>query len=318
MTDESRHAVSLPTALSTCAIVVTYNPDVEFGVRVGQVSAQFPRVIIIDNGSETESCKTLLKLVDDSKLKIVCNPTNLGIAEALNQGIAQALLEGFDWGVTLDQDTQVFPDLLETLIDVHTRTRLESVIVGGNYRNINKQKNFIDCDAGTKPFRDCKTLITAGTLIPLRMARRIGGFRADYFIDSVDHEFCLRARANGFRIVISCKPVMSQNIGSGIVNASVFSRFASFNHAPVRKYYIARNTLVTARDYFFREPVWACRQVWRLLSDFASIILFENGKRRKIKAFMMGIAHGLVRKMGPIEPERANVGDRPNELHKGA
>lgn len=34
-------------------------------------------------------------------------------------------------------------------------------------------------------------------LLRLEFAKAIGGFRDDYFIDSVDHEFCLRAAKRG-------------------------------------------------------------------------------------------------------------------------
>ncbi|MEO6172469.1 MAG: glycosyltransferase, partial [Arenimonas sp.] len=180
MSDESRQSPPSPSPGTTCAIVVTYNPDAQFTKRLRLVAAQFPRVIIVDNGSARQSLQTLSTLSDDSAIKLCFNSTNLGIAEALNQGVSQALREGFVWGVTLDQDTVVFPDLLETLIAVHAQSGAGCVVVGGNYHNINKQKNYIDCKPGTQCYRECKTLITAGTMIPLEIARRIGGFRSDY------------------------------------------------------------------------------------------------------------------------------------------
>ncbi len=301
-------AIPTPTPKNTCAIVITYNPDTEFKLRVQQVLAQFARVFIVDNGSANDARAMLSTVAEDGKVCLLSNAANLGIAQALNQGMSRALQEGFVWAVTLDQDTLVFADMLETLIAVHADCGLEQVLVGGNYLNVNKQRNFIDCKRDRERYRERKTLITAGTLIPLDMATRIGGFRSDYFIDSVDHEFCLRARANGFKVIISCKPVMSQSIGSGIVAGSMLSRFASFNHSPVRKYYIARNTLVTARDYFFDEPAWALRQMWRLLSDFISILLFEKGKFTKARAFLLGIIHGLGTKMGPMNTNQDFLG----------
>jgi len=252
------------------------------------------------DASVAEAQSMLRTIALDPKVQLVFNPENLGIAEALNQGLARAVEVGFSWCVTLDQDTVVFDDLLEVLISVHSDCGHEKVLIGGNYLNVNKQKNFIDCKGDLKGFRKRKTLITSGTLVPVHAALKMGGFRSDYFIDSVDHEFCLRARANGFKVIISCKPVMSQSIGSRIEATSWLSQFASFNHSPVRKYYIARNTVVTARDYCFREPAWAARQVWRLVSDFASIWLFESEKFIKTKSFMMGILHGLIGKMGPL------------------
>jgi len=138
-------------------------------------------------------------------------------------------------------------------------------------------------------------------LVPLSLFKAIGLFREDYFIDSVDHEFCLRARAHGCRILISCRPVMEHNIGAHVVNASRLRQFMSFNHSPARKYFIARNTIATVKLYFFQEPLWSMRQGWRLLSDFASILLFENEKLKKAEAFMVGAIHGIIGRTGRIE-----------------
>jgi rhamnosyltransferase len=297
-------SIPAPSSANTCAIVVTYNPDAEFRERIVHVSSQFPQVFIVDNGSN-EIARAMLRLVaQDPKIKLIANSANLGIAEALNQGMKLGLESGFDWAVTLDQDTVVFHDLLQTLLEVHATCGHEKVLIGGNYLNINKNRHFVDYADGDTGFLERKTLITAGTLVPLQASIHMGGFRDDYFIDSVDHEFCLRARAGGFKILISRRPVMSQHIGAKMEAASWWSKFASFNHSAIRKYYIARNTLVTARDYLFREPAWSLRQAWRLLSDFASIILFESNKYRKSSAFVSGLWDGARNKMGPLSDNR--------------
>jgi rhamnosyltransferase len=301
---EQTEVIPAPTAANTCVIVVTYHPDADFGQRILQLSARFSQVFIVDNGSNDIARAMLKAVASEPKIKLIANSDNRGIAVALNQGMQQGLDDGFGWAVTLDQDTVVFPDLLETLLAVHATCGHAKVLIGGNYLNINKGRNFVDCAEGGSGFLERKTLITAGTLVPLQASIGMGGFRGDYFIDSVDHEFCLRARAHGFRILISCKPVMSQHIGTKIEASAWWSKFASFNHSAIRKYYIARNTLVTARDYCFREPAWSLRQIWRLLSDFASIILFESNKYRKASAFMSGIRDGLASKMGPLSDNR--------------
>ena len=288
---------------NACAIVVTYQPDALIIDRLGIVLAQFPRVIVVDNASDETKQALLMTLAAEQKISLIVNQANLGIAKALNQGMAQALLEGFSWAVTLDQDSEVFPDMLETLLRVNDQCGFDKVFVGGNYENVNKKRNFVDCETGGKGFLERKTLITSGTLMPLQMAAALGGFREDY-IDSVDHEFCLRARANGFKILITCKPIMRQRIGSTIEASPWLSNFASFNHSPLRKFYIARNTLVTAREYCGREPAWALRQGWRLLSDFGSILVFEAGKYRKAKAFLLGIVSGIRGNMGPLTAEQ--------------
>lgn len=294
--DMSRAA---PTLSNTCAVIVTYRPDDSFPSRLERVRAQFPLVIVVDNGSQnTAIANGCLGL---PKVNVVTNRSNLGIAAALNQGVDVAMLEGYEWVVTLDQDTILAEIMLVTLLDVYHKSGGGNVMIGSNYWDEHRGRNFIQCaDAGIA-FQERKTLITSGTLLPLSLFKAIGRFREDYFIDSVDHEFCLRARAHGCRVLISCRPVMRHSIGAHVENASRLRQFMSFNHSPSRKYYIARNTVATVITYLFQEPMWSMRQGWRLLSDFASILLFEREKLKKSIAFMVGIEHGITGNMGPIE-----------------
>lgn len=292
----------VPTRQNTCAIIVTYYPDEGFPIRLEHVLAQFPKVIVVDNGSQGAAADLLHTESLLPNVLVHKNQTNLGIATALNQGVGLARQCGFNWIVTLDQDTLIFPEMFATLLDVYGKSEGGNVLIGGNYWDAHKKRNFIQCKKNThKPFVERKTLITSGTLIPLSLFKAIGFFREDYFIDSVDHEFCLRARKHGFRILISCLPVMSQSIGAHIEHAGRLRRFLSFNHSPVRKYFIARNTVATVKKYMLQEPTWSLKQVWRLLSDFASILIFESEKMEKTTAFMVGIVHGVTGEMGPIE-----------------
>lgn len=288
-----------PTTRNTCAVIVTFHPDEGFTNRLERALNQFSFVIIVDNGSQHA-------VIPGNRLalpnvRLVANQTNLGVAAALNQGVNLAMREGFEWVVTLDQDTIPATDMLATLLDVYRKSGGGNVIMGSNYWDAHRRHNFIRCADAEGGFRERKTLITSGTLVPLSLFKAIGLFREDYFIDSVDHEFSLRARAQGFRILISCRPVMRHSIGAHVENAGRLRQFMSFDHTPARKYFIARNIIATIKLYFFLEPVWSMRQGVRLLSDFASILLFESDKLKKTTAFMVGIAHGLAGKMGPIE-----------------
>lgn len=288
-----------PTILNTCAVIVTFHPGEGFSDCLERVRSQFPLVIIVDNGSPSPVVPT--NQGGFLNWRLIANRTNLGIAAALNQGVNLAILEGFKWVVTLDQDTMPVTDMLESLIDVYQKCGGGDVMIGSNYWDVHRRRNFIRCSKSGTDFKERTTLITSGTLASASLFERIGSLREDYFIDSVDHEFCLRARAHGFRIIICCRAVMGQSIGVPVKNASGLSRFMSFNHAPARKYYIARNAISTVKLYFFQEPMWSMRQGWRLLFEFLSILIFENYKIKKTQAFLVGIAHGITGKMGSID-----------------
>ncbi len=289
----------IPSKSNTCAAVITYFPDDKIISRLRLIQRQLPSIIIIDNASSKHCLSVLRDFSASSKVELLENDRNEGIGKALNQALALAVEFGFSWILTLDQDTIINDDMFDILIAVHKSGGCRSPLIGSNYWNALRDKQFIECTSQSDhAFIEQRTLITSGTLMKLDLFKSIGGFREDYFIDSVDHEYCLRTRANNFPVIISCKSLMSHSIGQ---SGSRANRFQAFEHPPIRKYYIARNTLVTLKDYFTREPAWAMRQLFRLAVEFASIILFERDKKNKAYAFIRGIIDGIRNKMGRCE-----------------
>lgn len=59
------------------------------------------KVYIIDNSSNNNS--SLIKIIPNAVY--IPNYNNLGIAKALNQGCEAAKQDGFDWVLTMDQDS---------------------------------------------------------------------------------------------------------------------------------------------------------------------------------------------------------------------
>lgn len=292
-----------PNEANTCAVIVTFHPDERFVFLLHRVTSQFPAIFIIDNGSSPAALEMLQREDSQPKITLISNPTNRGIAAALNQGTRQARIANFDWAVTFDQDTEIYPGFLTKMLDVFDKSGGGNIIIGSNYDESHKSRKITKhrLDDADLIAKERKTLITSGTLIPLDIFDRIGAFREDYFIDSVDHEFSLRAREHGYRLLMSRQPFMQHSIGNAVDRQRNFRLLLSYHHPPKRKYYISRNTVFTAIHYFSREPAWSIRQGWRMLSDLASIILLEDDKARKLRAFLTGMAHGIKGKMGPIE-----------------
>jgi len=287
---------------SVCAIVVTYYPDSSFDERIKILLPQVEQIVVVDNTPEESRkprCETALQNM--AQMHFIENQNNLGIAAALNQGLEHALKEGFRWVLTLDQDTQCYPDMVDTLIKVASATKTTPMVIGGNYLDPYNRKTKFPVGEAEESLKQ-KTVITSGCLINSIMAAAIGKFREDYFIDQVDHEFCLRARAHGHQIVATRKPVMIHSVGApGGVRLPLLGVLP--NHPPLRKYYIARNTLVTIVQYWRREPQWCLRRLIRLLLGLGEMALLEKQRYRKVRAFAGGIVDGLHRRMGPCSRE---------------
>ncbi|PKO62514.1 MAG: glycosyltransferase [Betaproteobacteria bacterium HGW-Betaproteobacteria-18] len=283
---------------TVCAVVVIYFPDEECMERIRQILPQVGKVVVVDNTPpETGSMDVRAAMQELPNTELIENRVNKGIAEALNQGLAFAAKEGYEWLLTLDQDTQCHPDMVTTLIRLSKICQPRPLVLGSNYFDPQTNRTKVPVGQNDDDFLAQKTVITSGCLIDVKLAISIGGFRADYFIDQVDHEFCLRARANGYAVIISRKPLMTHSVGRpGGVRLPFLGVLP--NHPPVRKYYIARNTVVTVANYWRREPLWCTKRLIRLILGLFEMAVLERNRLRKVRAFFTGIVDGLNQRLG--------------------
>lgn len=285
-----------PSAMNVCAIVVAYFPDEGFEARLQSILPQVARLVVVDNTPEAASLSPAITVTWEEQLHRIANHANRGVAEALNQGLEYASQQGYPWALTLDQDTQCYPDMVAILGNVYEGCSPKPAVIGGNYFDPRNHKFKVHIQGG-----ECleqKTVITSGSLIDTRLARAVGGFREDFFIDQVDHEFCLRMRSRGYRVVISRKPVMAHSVGTP---GGVWFPFLGTlpGQPPLRKYFVARNSVVTVCEYWRREPEWCLRRSVRLALGLLLMATLEKQRLAKIRAFVVGFMDGVRRRMGP-------------------
>ncbi|MBI1813515.1 MAG: glycosyltransferase family 2 protein [Deltaproteobacteria bacterium] len=298
-TDSSVHPSRPPIGgESVCAVVVAYYPDSDFEARLRSLLPQVGAVVVVDNTPNGGSAERLGAMGDH--IAVVENSANLGVAAALNIGLRHAQRAGCPWLLTLDQDTRCYPDMVHTLLHVLATCEPAPAVIGGNY--LDPRRGATEVPEADGDWVEQITVITSGCLIDVARAQAIGGFREDYFIDQVDHEFCLRVRRHGGRVVISRKPVMTHSVG-GPAGAHVPLLGIFPNHAPLRKYYITRNSLVTIAGYWKQEPGWCARRLARLLLGLGLMALLEENPLAKVRAFAAGTVDGVRQRMGPCRRE---------------
>lgn len=290
----------MTTKASVCAVVVAYHPDEGFGQRLAELLSQVSALVVVDN-TPTEARRKSIDFPSAAGKQALLteNHENLGVGAALNQGLKQASTWNCDWLLTLDQDSRCEANIVKTLLRIVATCTPRPVIVGSNYHDPRNDTTKVPEGRATE-YLDQKTVITSGSLVDVRFAEAIGGFRADYFIDQLDHEFCLRARAHGGRIVIGRKPVMEHSVGE---TGGAWLPLLGYlpNHAPLRKYYVARNSLVTIATYWHAEPDWCLRRAIRLLLGLPLMVVLERQRIAKVRAFFAGIADGWHGRMGPCQ-----------------
>ena len=285
-----------PCATNVCAVVVAYFPDEGFEARLQTILPQVARLVVVDNTPDVVSLSSDMVAAWGGQIHCIANHANKGVAAALNQGLEYALQQGYPWLLTLDQDTQCYPDMVAILGDVYQVCRPKPAVIGSNYLDPRSNKPKVPLQGSA--CIDQKTVITSGTMVNTKVALLIGKFREDYFIDQVDHEFCLRVRANDHRVVISRKPVMDHSVGAaGGVRLPLLGVLP--NHPPLRKYYIARNSVATVAKYWRSEPGWCLIRSMRLLLGLLLMATLEEQRVAKVRAFAAGIMDGVRGSMGP-------------------
>lgn len=277
-------------------MTVAYYPDEHFCERLQRLLPQV-KILVVDNTPAPGGRLALALGGCGGRIHLIENHRNVGIAAALNQGLEYALQMGCKWLLTMDQDTRCHPDMVPSLLRALDACGANVAVVGSNYFDAHNHRPMFPA-SGDRECLEQKTVITSGSLVDGAVARALGGFREDYFIDQVDHEFCLRVRAHGYRVVVSRKPVMEHSVGKpGGVRLPFLGVLPS--HPPLRKYYIARNTVVTVANYWRQEPEWCLRRLLRLLLGLGYMAVLEKDRVAKVRAFMAGITDGVVGRMGP-------------------
>jgi rhamnosyltransferase len=292
------------------AVAVTYNPDTSLlGKALQSVAAQVQGLVVIDNGSANAA--EIGTIVSVAGAQFLLNEQNRGIAAAQNQGIDLARTTGFSHILLLDQDTVLAPGVvadlsanLATLEEEHGKVaaigpayfEVNSQQTTRAYRNHGFRLNRISLGSATQPVAS-DSIIASGSLIPMAVLEKVGGFREDLFIDLVDVEWCFRARAAGFASFLSPTARVDHRLGSGTVKLG--SRQITV-HVPLRNYYWVRNALWLARQPY-TPLAWRLYFISRCLAFLGTYPALADRKALRLRLMTRGIRDGLASRLGPFD-----------------
>ncbi len=293
-----------PERGNVCAVIVTYRPGPELDRLVEMLATQVGGVVVVDNSADSAVAETLRSVTRPLSAHLVLNPQNLGVAAALNVGVQWAMAQGYHWVLTMDQDSTPAPHLVDGLVAAFDaceyRDRLGAI--GANYvAGPASAPTHRAAWFRGHPWRECTTVITSGTMLPVAACAAVGPFREAFFIDSVDHDYCLRLRAKGHRVILTREVLMTHAVGEFKRVRVMGTPIAHSDEPPLRRYYITRNRLVLIGEYAVREPRWALGEVRRLAQEAVLMLLFERARRRKLLAMALGIWHFARHRQGALD-----------------
>lgn len=283
------------------AIVVTYNPGPSLLENLRALRAQMEHVLVVDNGSANIDAVRTAAAAAGCSLKE--NGSNLGIAAALNCGVERAIVSGVTWLATFDQDSFLPDQAIRRLLELHARHPQSKKIglIAPAHEDRGTQKDYhlpVDIISQTHEWRILRTAITSGSLVHREVLLQVGGFEEHLFIDSVDHEFCLRMRKRGWLVVEHRAVVMPHSIGAATLRRLLGLTIVCTNHAPIRRYYITRNLLEVAMRSFRYDPLWSSKALLQLASGIVASVTFEQERAAKVRAILAGARDFILRRFG--------------------
>ena len=276
------------------AVVVLYNPTASVLDNVRSYLPQIGRLYAVDN-SETPASDIVRQLTAMPGVAYRANADNLGVATALNSGAVMARDEGYDYLLTMDQDSVARPEMVAALLDCFERTSVGQVAMAAPV--------LIAADgrtAGDLPeSQDILFAMTSGCLLKLSAYTSVGPFMDELFVDYVDIEYSMRLCRAGFRLVRAGRAVLEHNVGHQV---PVAGDFTVTTHSPIRMYYKTRNRLLIWKWYGRTFPgfCWVDRlRIWR---ELFRLICFEPDKWEKLLMMARGIRDFRERRLGKYVP----------------
>jgi rhamnosyltransferase len=289
-----------PCNATVIAVAVTYHPEAETLERqLAALAPQVARMIVVDNGSRDED----LAPARAANAEVIGLGRNLGLAAAQNRGIERALAAGATHVLLMDQDSVPMPGMVDRLLAAHALPASRPVAAVGPRAFDPRSGTSLD-HLVRRGWRFCQRptpetaaaplvvehLIASGCLISASALEKIGAMDESLFIDAVDIEWCMRARAAGFRLLLETRAVLEHRLGRhGIRLRTGTKRVRTLAlHSPMRQYYIFRNNLLLCRRPYVDRAWW-----WLMLKvlprRFAFYLIFGPERAAFLRAMLTGV-----------------------------
>jgi rhamnosyltransferase len=238
-----------------------------------------------------------------ARCSIIHCDDNLGVAEALNMIALHAIMAGYRRVVLFDQDSRPPKGLVGRLNEAMDRLQASGeqvavvgpTIVAPRGRELEfKSPRYFPADerqplSGAVPVR---YVITSGSLVDLDAFRSVGQFRSDFFIDSIDTEWCFRAWSRGYSCWYVPSVSMEHTIGEGVI----FGRYP--RQSAMRMYSWFRNQLVTITLPHV-PMLWKARLALYAAVLAVAVVVDSKFDRAVVASIGRAFVDGWKRRLGP-------------------
>lgn len=193
-------------------------------------------IVLVDNNPEAKASVVSIP----GQVKLITNANIGGIAGGFNRGIESAIAAGAKWITLLDQDSRINSKCILRLVAVLVDYPCKSVVVGPIIWDEMRQQRHGRRRSSIDGLETTRLLISSGTTFSSSNWKNLGEMHEGLFIDFVDHAWCFRAQARGFKLFQCTDVVLRQQFGEAHPN-KLCRKIGMQLYSPDRHFYSIRN-----------------------------------------------------------------------------
>lgn len=301
--------------------IVLFHPERERLIHnIDNISKDVDHIYLYNNGI---SDILLEELENNSKVCIIGNGDNVGIATALNQIMKKAKINGDGWVITYDQDSISDSKLLfeyKKIINEYPDVAILCPQV------LDERRKYIKPILNNK-IESVSRCITSASCTRIGAWENVGGFDDFLFIDLVDNDFCKRLKLNNWRILRLNNVILNQQFGNvelkdtKTVNRVLFlsdfvknklhmknlaTNIGKLSYkkqvSPLRVYYTNRNVIYLNKKFSNYDGIgydcFNCKSYigFQVCFNLASFLRGKN-KIKIVQAILLGMKDGIRSKV---------------------
>jgi rhamnosyltransferase len=285
----------------TLGVIVSFNGLSTIQHTLEAVLKNVNKVLIIDNGSNSSYIKYLNDLIS-SRVTLIEFGENRGIAAALNAGFRFAEQNGYEWILTMDQDSILDEGFIGAYEDFLDENPAAVFLFPEVWVHNKKPKKLGET---TKDY-----VITSGNLVKTKLINKVGLFNEILFQNNVDFDFCLKVRLCGIKIWHVPNAIMYHQLGEKHKHKGILTTFYT-KHNPLSRYYIYRNSCYLINQYFNKFPLFCIRLFCSTILLYVAIWVYEGPKSalKNTKYIYRGVLDFLRNNMGIASNALRNQSD---------
>lgn len=278
--------------MKIAGVITLYHPNKDVVEHILSYLPEIEVLYVLDN-SEQPNNDISNKLSSMPKIQYISFGRNTGISYALNYALKKAYTSGYEYLLTMDQDSSFSDGMMKdykNCIEKYIEAKKSNLIA-----------MFCVCytDIAQVEKNNCKSHfilngITSGSIVPIKLAIENGGFDENLFIDEVDSEYCYRMGNRGYKILEFPQIKLNHSLGNPTDHHILGYNYTTYNHNALRRYYITRNKIYVLKKY----PQLQRKYIKDIIRSSAFILMGENDKLSKICMTLKGLRDGIFNRMG--------------------